>query len=79
MTQTVDQEYIVNKLQNNLDKDAVVEIKSRDKAFKHLEFYITSCVLSQMPLIKAHRSVLNIFKDELDQNLIHAISITIKK
>ena len=79
MTQIVDQEYIVNKLQENLDKDAVVEIKSRDKAFKHLEFYITSSILSQMPLIKAHRSVLNIFKDELDKNLIHAISITIKK
>jgi len=79
MTQTVDQEYIVNKLQENLDKDAVVEIKSRDKAFKHLEFYITSSQLSKIPLIKAHRSVLNIFKDELDQNLIHAISITIKK
>ncbi|MBT5346551.1 BolA/IbaG family iron-sulfur metabolism protein [bacterium] len=79
MTQIVNQEYIVNKLQESLDKDAVVEIKSRDKAFKHLEFYITSSILKQMPLIKAHRSVLNIFKDELDQNLIHAISITIKK
>ena len=36
MTQIVNQEYIVNKLQESLDKDAVVKIKSRDKAFKHL-------------------------------------------
>lgn len=78
MTQIIDQNYIVNKLQSNLDKDALVEIKSRDKAFKHLELTIHSKSLKRMSLVLAHRSVLNIFKDELDQNLIHAISITIK-
>ena len=78
MTIIIDQEYIINKLQNNLDKDALVEVVSRDKAFKHLELTIYSKPLKQISLVLAHRKVLNIFKDELEQNSIHAISITIK-
>lgn len=79
MNLLVNQDYLITKIQEHLDPKAIVEIKSRDKAFKHLELYITSDQLNAMPLIQAHRSVLNIFKQELAENLIHAISINLKK
>ncbi len=75
MTAMLDQNYITQKLQDNLDPQSIVEVSSKDSDFKHVQLKIQSQQLKSLPLIQAHQRVLNIFKEELDQNLIHAISI----
>jgi len=77
----INKQYIENKLKTSFQnhKDLSFEINSKDENFSYIEIKIKSDKFNTFPLIKSHQEVLNVFKDELESNTIHAITVKILK
>jgi len=73
--------YIENKLKTSFENhiNLSYEINSNDENFSYVEIKIKSDQFDILPLIKSHQEVLNVFKDELESNKIHAITVKILK
>ena len=55
--------------------DAQVAVLDATGAGSYFEVRIASSALNELPLIKRHRAVMDLFKTELDSGEIHALTL----
>ena len=72
-------QYIQDKLTENLKfTDLKIQVIAKDDAFSYIQLNLECQELKQMSMVKSHQMILNVFKNELESNIIHAITINIK-